>query len=125
MADECGRIVNPLLVDEQLRGGVVQGLGAAFLEECVYDAAGQLLNGTLADYLVPMASEMPDIVTAHIAGVEESTVLGAKGVGEGGTIGATAAAWLAVNDALSPFGVSVSAQPFTPERVLAALGAAA
>ena len=125
VADECGRIVNPLLVDEQLRGGVVQGLGAAFLEECVYDAAGQLLNGTLADYLVPMASEMPDIVTAHIAGVEESTVLGAKGVGEGGTIGATAAAWLAVNDALSPFGVSVSAQPFTPERVLAALGAAA
>ena len=125
VADECGRIVNPLLVDEQLRGGVVQGLGAAFFEECVYDSAGQLLNGTLADYLVPMASEMPDIVTAHIEGLEESTMLGAKGVGEGGTIGATAAAWLAVNDALAPFGAAVSAQPFTPERILAALGAAA
>ncbi len=121
VADECGRIVNPLLVDEQLRGGVVQGLGAAFFEECVYDRSGQLLNGTLADYLVPMAREMPDIVTAHIDGLEESTRLGAKGVGEGGTIGATAAAWLAVNDALAPFGGTVSAQPFTPERILAAI----
>ena len=110
VADECGRIINPLLVDEQLRGGVVQGLGAAFFEECVYDSAGQLLNGTLADYLVPMASEMPDIVTAHIEGLEETTVLGAKGVGEGGTIGANAAAWLAVNDALAPFGAAVPAQ---------------
>ena len=122
VADECGRIVNPLLVDEQLRGGVVQGLGAAFFEECVYDPAGQLLNGTLADYLVPMAGEMPDIVTAHIDGLEETTILGAKGVGEGGTIGATAAAWLAVNDALAPFGATVSAQPFTPQRILDALG---
>ena len=125
VADECGRIINPLLVDEQLRGGIVQGLGAAFFEECVYDSTGQLLNGTLADYLVPMAGDMPDIVTSHIEGLEESTRLGAKGVGEGGTIGATAAAWLAVNDALAPFGVSVSAQPFTPERILAALGAGA
>ncbi|MDE0334172.1 MAG: molybdopterin-dependent oxidoreductase, partial [Defluviicoccus sp.] len=106
------------------RGGVVQGLGAAFFEECVYDSTGQLLNGTLADYLVPMASEMPDIVTAHIEGLEESTMLGAKGVGEGGTIGATAAVWLAVNDALAPFGAAASAQPFTPERILSALGAA-
>ena len=121
VADECGRIVNPLLVDEQLRGGVVQGLGAAFFEECVYDDSGQLLNGTLADYLVPMATDIPDIVTAHIDGLEETTRLGAKGVGEGGTIGATAAAWLAVNDALAPWGATVSAQPFTPERILAAI----
>ena len=79
VADECGRIVNPLLVDEQLRGGVVQGLGAAFFEECVYDRSGQLLNGTLADYLVPMAREMPDIVTAHVDGLEETTRLGSEG----------------------------------------------
>ncbi len=125
VADECGRVINPLLVDEQLRGGIVQGLGGAFFEECVYDREGQLLNGTMADYLVPMAAEMPDIVTAHVEGLERTTKLGAKGVGEAGTIGATAAAWLAVNDALAPFGAAVSAQPFTPERILAALGAAA
>ena len=121
VADECGRVVNPLLVDEQLRGGVVQGLGAAFFEECAYDENGQLLNGSLADYLTPMAAEMPEIATAHIEGREEATVLGAKGVGEAGTIGAIAAAWLAVNDALAPLGAAASEQPFTPERILRAI----
>ena len=124
VVDECGRVINPLLVDEQLRGGVVQGLGAAFFEECVYDEHGQLLNATMADYLVPMAAEMPEIVTAHIEGLEETTMLGAKGVGEAGTIGATAAAWLAVNDALAPLGATASVQPFTPERILQAIEAA-
>ena len=125
VVDECGRVINPLQVDEQLRGGVVQGLGAAFFEESVYDENGQLLNASMADYLVPMASEMPDIVTAHVEGVEEATMLGAKGVGEAGTIGANAAAWLAVNDALAPLGATASAQPFTPERILQAIEAAA
>ncbi len=123
VVDECGRIVNPQLVDEQLRGGVVQGLGAAFLEECVYDGECQFLNGTLADYLVPMAAEMPEIATGHIEGREESTALGAKGVGEAGTIGAVAAAWLAVNDGLAPLGAAAEVQPFTPERILAAIHA--
>ena len=61
MVEDCGRVINPLLVDEQIRGGVVQGLGAALFEECLYGDDGQLANGTLADYLVPMAVEMPDI----------------------------------------------------------------
>ena len=124
VVDECGRVINPLLVDEQLRGGVVQGLGAAFFEECVYDGDGQLLSATMADYLVPMASEMPDIATAHVEGLEEASLLGAKGVGEAGTIGANAAAWLAVNDALAPLGATAAAQPFTPERILQAIEAA-
>ncbi len=124
VVDECGRVINPLLVDEQLRGGVVQGLGAAFFEECIYDEDGQLLNATMADYLVPMASEIPDIVTTHVEGLEEATVLGAKGVGEAGTIGANAVAWCAVNDALAPLGAVAAAQPFTPERILRAIEAA-
>ena len=124
VADDCGRVINPLIVDEQLRGGIVQGIGATLYEHCQYDETGQMLNATMADYLVPMASEMPDIGTAHVETPEASTELGAKGVGEAGTIGATAAVWLAVNDALRPLGARISEQPFTPARVLNALAAA-
>jgi carbon-monoxide dehydrogenase large subunit len=124
VADDCGRVINPLQVDEQLRGGVVQGIGATLYEHCQYDETGQMLNATLADYLVPMASEMPDIGTAHVETPEESTTLGAKGIGEAGTIGAIAAVWLAVNDALRPLGARIGAQPFTPARVLKAIAAA-
>ena len=122
VVEDCGRLINPLLADEQLRGGVVQGLGAALFEECLYDAHGQLLNSSMADYMVPMAGEMPDIVIAHIETPVASTLLGAKGIGEAGTIGAGAAAANAVNDALAPFGCRVDRLPFTPERVLRALG---
>ena len=119
---DCGTIVNPLLVDEQIRGGVVQGLGGALLEECCYDTDGNMLNANLADYLVPMAVGMPDIDIAHIETPTHETELGAKGSGEAGTAGAPAALMNAVNDALSPFGVCVTQQPITPARVLAALG---
>jgi len=122
VVEDCGRVVNPQLVDEQIRGGVVQGLGAALWEECLYDAAGQLLNGSLADYLVPMAAELPDIAVAHVETPTAETELGAKGAGEAGTAGAPAAVMNAINDALAPFGARVLAQPFTPERILAALG---
>ncbi len=122
VVEDCGTVVNPLLVDEQIRGGVVQGLGAALFEECAYDAHGQLLNGTLADYLVPMAGEMPDIAVAHLATPTATSELGAKGVGEAGTAGAPAAVMNAINDALSPFGARVTAQPATPQRILRALG---
>lgn len=122
VVEDCGRLINPLLADEQLRGGVVQGLGAALFEECLYDAHGQLQNATMAEYLVPMAAEMPDIVIAHIETPVAGTLLGAKGIGEAGTIGAAAAVANAINDALSHFGCHVDAQPFTPERVLRALG---
>jgi aerobic carbon-monoxide dehydrogenase large subunit len=124
VVEDCGRVINPLLADEQLRGGVVQGLGGALFEECLYDADAQLLNGSLADYLVPMAAEMPDIVVAHVETPVEGTLLGAKGIGEAGTIGAAAAVGNAINDALAPFGAEVLAQPYTPQRILQALGIA-
>jgi aerobic carbon-monoxide dehydrogenase large subunit len=122
--DDCGRVINPLLVDEQVRGGIVQGIGAVLYEECIYSEDANLLNGTMADYLVPMANEMPDIVVAHVETPEASTKLGAKGIGEAGLIGAMGSVWVAVNDALKPFGAKVLHQPFTPERVLDALGRA-
>ncbi|MGQ0686992.1 xanthine dehydrogenase family protein molybdopterin-binding subunit [Bradyrhizobium sp.] len=122
VVEDCGRIINPLLVDEQIRGGVVQGLGAAFFEECVYGENGQLTNGSLADYLVPMAVEMPDIVIGHVETPTLDTQLGAKGVGEAGTAAASAAALNAVNDAMAPFGGSIAQLPMTPARILKALG---
>jgi aerobic carbon-monoxide dehydrogenase large subunit len=122
VVEDCGKIINPMLADEQIRGGVVQGLGAALFEHCVYDSDGQLQTTTLADYLVPMASELPDIVVDHIETPHALTSLGAKGIGEAGTIGASAAVWCAVNDALRPFGKRVSQQPFTPAVILRALG---
>lgn len=122
--DDCGRIINPLLVDEQVRGGIVQGIGAVLFEECVYSEDANLLNGTMADYLVPMAREMPDMLVEHVETPELSTRLGAKGVGEGGLIGAMGSVWVAVNDALKPLGAKIRHQPFTPERVLDALARA-
>ncbi len=120
--DDCGRIINPKLVDEQVRGGIVQGIGGALFEHCLYDDRGQLLNATLADYLVPMAAEMPDIETAHVQTPTKTSMLGAKGAGEAGTGGAPAAIMNAVNDALRPLGGKVTSQPITPEGVLRALG---
>jgi carbon-monoxide dehydrogenase large subunit len=122
VVEDCGRIINPLLVDEQIRGGVVQGIGAALFEECLYSDQGQLLNGTLADYLVPMASEMPDIHVDHVSTPTLHSELGAKGAGEAGTAGAAAAVLNAINDALHPFGARLSQIPATPERILRALG---
>jgi carbon-monoxide dehydrogenase large subunit len=120
--EDCGTIINPMLVDEQVRGGIVQGIGAALYEHCVYSTEGQLLNGNLADYLVPMAGEMPDIVVAHVATPTKTSELGAKGAGEAGTAGAPAAVMNAINDALQPFNARVTVQPCTPEQVLKALG---
>jgi carbon-monoxide dehydrogenase large subunit len=122
--EDCGRIINPLLVDEQVRGGIVQGLGGALYEHCIYSPTGQLLNASMADYLVPMAAEMPDIEVGHVETPTKESLLGAKGAGEAGTAGAPAAVMNAINDALKPFAVKVFAQPFTPERILAALGKA-
>jgi carbon-monoxide dehydrogenase large subunit len=118
VVEDCGRIINPLLTDEQVRGGVVQGIGAALYEHCIYSDTGQMSNASLADYLIPMASEMPDIHVGHISTPERETRLGAKGVGEAGTVGAIGAIWCAVNDALRPTGQAVWRQPFTPAHVL-------
>ncbi len=122
VVEDCGRVINPQLADEQVRGGCVQGLGGALYEHCIYDAAGQLVNGTMADYLTPMAGEMPDIDVAHVQTPTTISELGAKGVGESGTGAAPAVVMNAVNDALRPFGARVMTQPMTPEVVLQALG---
>jgi carbon-monoxide dehydrogenase large subunit len=122
--DDAGTVINPLLVDEQIRGGVVQGIGAALFEQCIYSDEGQLLNGTLADYLVPMAGEMPDIEVGHTYSPTKVSELGARGAGEAGVAGAPAAIMNAINDALKPFKARVTDQPFTPQRILHALSKA-
>jgi carbon-monoxide dehydrogenase large subunit len=120
--EDCGRVINPKLVDEQIRGAIVQGIGGALFEECLYDEEGLMRNASLADYLVPMSAEMPDIAVAHVQTPTRSSQLGAKGAGEAGTAGAPAAVMNAVNDALAPLGAAVWSQPITPERILRALG---
>jgi len=121
--EDCGTVINPMLVDEQIRGGVVQGIGAALFEECHYSEDGQLQNASMADYLVPMSGEMPDIVCGHVESPTKSSELGAKGVGEAGTAGAPGAVMNAINDALAPLNARVNTMPFTPERILDALDA--
>ncbi|MEM9793173.1 MAG: xanthine dehydrogenase family protein molybdopterin-binding subunit [Pseudomonadota bacterium] len=122
VVEDCGRVINPRLVDEQVRGGVIQGIGGALFEECIYDDQGQMQNATMADYLVPMAYEMPDVTVAHIETPTGTSQLGAKGAGEAGTGGAPAAVLNAVNDALHPLGAEIWHMPMTPERILKALG---
>lgn len=122
VVEDCGTIINPQLVDEQIRGGVVQGLGAALFEKCIYDERGQLINANMADYLVPMSGEMPDIEVAHVVSPTLESELGAKGAGEAGTAGAAAAVANAVNDALRPFGATITEIPLTPQVILTALG---
>ena len=120
--EDCGTVINPMLVDEQIRGGIVQGIGGALYEECLYSEEGQLMNGSLVDYLLPLSSEMPDIVVGHIETPTRQSELGAKGAGEPGTAGAPGAVMNAINDALRPFKARVTTQPFTPQRILEALG---
>ena len=120
--EDCGTVINPQSVDDQVRGGVAQGIGGALYEECLYNDKGQLLNGNLADYLVPMAVELPDIEVGHVESRTFDSDLGAKGAGEAGTAGSPAAIMNAINDALSPLGAKVTTQPFTPQRILEALG---
>jgi len=122
VVEDCGRIINPRLVDEQLRGAIVQGIGAALWEHCVYDEQGQLLTGTMMDYLVPMAAEIPEIVVGHVETPTAYSEGGFKGAGEAGTAGAPGAVLNAVNDALAPLKARVTSQPITPELVLRALG---
>jgi carbon-monoxide dehydrogenase large subunit len=124
VVEDCGRIINPLIVQGQAMGGVLQGIGAALLEEVVYGEDGQLLTGTLMDYLVPTAMEAPSVEVLHVERPSPTTLGGFKGVGEGGTIGAPAAIANAVADALAPLGVEVRELPMTSERLFRLLRAA-
>jgi aerobic carbon-monoxide dehydrogenase large subunit len=118
VVEDAGRLINPMIVEGQIHGGVAQGIANALYEKVVYDNAGNLLTGSLADYLVPTMSEIPRIEIHHLETLSEASVTSAKGVGEGGTIGAPAAVLNAVSDALAPFGVGVFEMPITPQRIL-------
>ncbi len=124
VAEDCGRIINPLIADGQAQGGVAQGIGAALLEEIIHDENGQILTATLADYIVPGAGEIPDVEVIHLETESPSTVGGFRGLGEGGTIGAPAAIANAISDALAPLGIEIDELPVTPERLFQLLQAA-
>ena len=118
VVEDCGRIINPIIVDGQIQGGVAQGIGTAMYEHAIYDENGQFLTGTLLDYLVPTALDIPRVEIGHIETPSPFSRGGIKGMGEGGAIAPPAAIANAVADALSPFGAQVNAIPLTPERVL-------
>lgn len=118
VVEDCGTIINPLVVDGQIQGGVAQGIGTALYEQVIYDENGQLLTGTLMDYLPPTAADVPRVEIGHIESPSPHTLGGIKGMGEGGAIAPPAAIANAVADALAPFGVRVKEVPLTPERVL-------
>jgi carbon-monoxide dehydrogenase large subunit len=124
VAEDAGRIINPMIADGQVHGGIAQGIGNALLEEIIYDENGGILTATLADYLPPTAREIPEIELHHIETPSTNSITKAKGLGEGGTIGAPAAIINAINDALSPFGVEIDEIPATPQRIRAALRSA-
>jgi aerobic carbon-monoxide dehydrogenase large subunit len=119
--DDCGNQVNPLIVDGQIHGGVVQGMAQALWEEAVYDESGNLQNATLADYLVPSAAELPNFKLDRTVTPSPTNLLGVKGIGEAGTIAATPAVMNAIVDALSPFGITDIDMPASPQRVWAAI----
>ncbi|MGW1893784.1 xanthine dehydrogenase family protein molybdopterin-binding subunit [Streptomyces sp. NPDC002004] len=122
--DDVGKVINPMIVEGQVHGGVAQGIAQALYEEAVYDDQGNLVSGTMADYLVPSAADLPDFVTDRTETPAVSNPLGAKGVGEAGTIASTPAVVNAIVDALRPLGVTEVMMPCTPERVWQALRAA-
>ncbi|WP_420782908.1 xanthine dehydrogenase family protein molybdopterin-binding subunit [Streptomyces sp. LPB2020-019-1HS] len=122
--DDVGRVVNPMIVEGQVHGGLAQGIAQALYEEAVYDAEGNLVSGTMADYLVPSAADLPEFVTDRTETPATSNPLGVKGVGEAGTIASTPAVVNAIVDALRPLGVHDVRMPCTPERVWQAIRAA-
>jgi carbon-monoxide dehydrogenase large subunit len=124
VAEDAGRIINPMIAEGQVHGGIAQGIGNALLEEIIYDESGGILTANLADYMPPTAREMPPIELHHMETPSANSITKAKGLGEGGTIGAPAAVINAINDALTPFGVAVDEIPATPQRIRAALRAA-
>lgn len=121
---DCGRIINPVVVEGQIEGGLAQGLGAALYESMVHDARGQPLTSTFMDYLLPTAAEVPQVVQVHLETSSHRNPLGVKGVGEAGTIAPPAAIANAVADALSPLPVQLDELPLSPAAVVAAIQAA-
>jgi len=123
VGEDCGPMINPAVVEGQIDGGTVQGIGGALLEHLVYDEAGNPLTTTFLDYLLPTATDTPVIEHVHLETPSPGPG-GYKGVGEGGAIGAPPAVMNAVADALSPFGVTITEQPLSPSRIVALLAEA-
>jgi aerobic carbon-monoxide dehydrogenase large subunit len=121
VVEDCGTVINPLIVDGQVHGGVAQGIGGTLLEHLDYSESGQLLSQTMMEYLLPSSEDIPAIEVHHLATPSPFTIEGIKGVGEGGAVGPMAALGNAVTDALAPLGLSVRTLPLTPDRVLALL----
>jgi carbon-monoxide dehydrogenase large subunit len=117
VVDDCGKVINPMIVEGQLHGGVAQGLGGALMEELVYSSDGQLLTTTFMDYPLPTTKEVPDMIVEHVETPSPYTPTGAKGVGESGIVGAPACIASAIEDALNEFGVKVMETPLRPSRV--------
>jgi carbon-monoxide dehydrogenase large subunit len=124
VAHDSGNIINPMIVDGQVQGGVAHGVGNALFEWMRYDDHGQPLTTTFQDYLLPAAADVPNCLIEHVETPNPLNPLGVKGAGEGGTIPAPATIVAAIEDALSPFGVRFTDIPLTPERIVAALDAA-
>jgi carbon-monoxide dehydrogenase large subunit len=124
VAEDCGRLVNPMIVDGQVHGGIAQGIGAALYEEVIYDEQGQIHTASLVDYPVPSACEIPPMKIIHLETESPTTLGGFRGMGEGGTIGAPAAVANAIADALAPLGVEINELPVTPERLFRLIEAA-
>ena len=115
--DDCGNVVNPMIVDGQVHGGIAQSIAQALYEETVYDDDGQILTGSLVDYMIPSAAEMPHFDLARTVTPSPTNVLGVKGIGEAGTIAASAAVVNAAVDALSHLGITHLEMPLQPARV--------
>jgi CO/xanthine dehydrogenase Mo-binding subunit len=116
--EDCGTVINPMVVEGQVYGAVTQGIGGALLEELAYDENAQMLASTFMDYLLPTAAEVPPIEVVHLETPSPFTIGGIKGMAEGGMVASPAAVLAAVADALAPFGARLGSMPMTPERVL-------
>jgi carbon-monoxide dehydrogenase large subunit len=118
VVEDAGVLINPTIVEGQISGGVAQGIANALYEEVIYDEGGNILTGSLADYLVPTMAEIPDLEIHHLETITDASITGVKGVGEGGAIGAPGAVLNAIVDALRPFGIEVFEMPITPQRII-------
>jgi carbon-monoxide dehydrogenase large subunit len=123
VVEDCGELINPAIVDGQIRGGVAQAIGAVLLEKSAYDDNGQFLASTFMDYLLPTTSDVPRIEIVHLQTIPLDPDVNFRGVGEGGMIVAPAALCNAIEDALSPFGVTITEQHLPPSRILELIGA--
>ncbi|MCX7622027.1 MAG: molybdopterin-dependent oxidoreductase, partial [Acidimicrobiales bacterium] len=119
--EDCGTMLNPMIVEGQVMGAIAQGIGGALYEAMLYDENGQLLTDTFLTYALPTASEVPELVIEHLETPSPVTIGGIKGIGEGGLLATPASVAGAVLDAIWPAGRSIEALPLTPERVLTAL----